>query len=183
MLRFQLCELLKIKQNVPYSLPAPVEPALEANEASSNKRNVRTVDATPNVVRIPTGSVPPLQIATNLPRKTQISDAHAKREFVRNIQQENQNFEIQARTEDVILPTPEDLTRKPDGNGKARYEIPENHITRTAAKIIGSRRELEMHEFLTAKKLHGSVTVTTDKDDAVPTIDPSGDRRHSPNDD
>lgn len=191
----QLCELLKIKQNTPYELPAPVEPAFEANEAAasfSKKQEKRPVaepadEQTPNVVKIPVGSVPPLQVAPSIPRKT-LSDAQAKREFVRTIQMENQNFEIQARNEDVILPTTSNIAlpsgANNGGNGaiKARYEIPDDYITRTARKIIGNRKELEMHEFLASKKMQGSSSTTHESEDtrAMPTIDPSGERWPSP---
>lgn len=189
---FQLCELLKIKQNLPYNLPAPVEPALEANEAaaSSSKHQERrasaTVEPTPNVVKIPAGSVPPLQLATSIPRKTQITDAQVKREFVRTIQLENQNFEIQAQSDGVILSTANHDDTKTGGNGagsRARYEIPDNYITRTAAKILGNRKELEMHEFLATKNHQGNASSPHDGNDskAMPIVDPSGDRRQSPN--
>lgn len=198
--------MLKIKQNLPYVLPAPVEPAFEANEAAastSKQRAKRTVavpaaaaavtavDETPNVVKIPVGSVPPLQITTTMPRKTQISDAHAKREFVRTIQLENQNFEIKARNEDVILPTTSSRVglRTEENNGgngtalKARYEIPDDCITRTAAKIIGNRKELEMREFLASRKSQTNTTAAHESNDAkaMPIIDPSGERQ-SPSD-
>lgn len=188
---FQLCELLKIKQTLPYNLPAPVEPALEANEAAASsskqpgRRASATVEPTPDVVKIPAGSVPPLQLVTSIPRKTQITDAQVKREFVRTIQLENQNFEIQARNDDVILSTPDNADKKTVGNcggSKARYEIPDDYITRTAAKILGNRKELEMHEFLATKNSHGNAASTQDDSRAMPIVDPSGERRQSPND-
>lgn len=186
----QLCELLKIKQNLPYDLPAPVEPALEANEAAASsskhhgRRDSATVDPTPNVVKIPAGSVPPLQLVTSIPRRTQITDAQVKREFVRTIQLENQNFEIQPRSHDVILSTASNAETMAAGN-KARYEIPDDCITRTAAKILGNRKELEMHEFLATKNNKGNASLAHNGIDsrAMPIVDPSGERRQSPNDD
>lgn len=193
--------MLKIKQNLPYELPAPVEPALEANEAaaSNSKHQVKrkadavaAVDPTPNVVRIPAGSVPPLQLATTIPRKTQITDAQVKREFVRTIQLENQNFDVQARNENVILPPTSGagsrIEANSGGNGavlKARYEIPDDYITRTAAKIIGNRKELEMREFLASRKMRGNASSSAHECNdtkAMPTVDPSGERRQSPSD-
>lgn len=184
---FQLCELLKIKQNLPYNLPAPVEPALEANEGAASygkhqeKRQAAAVEQTPNVVKIPAGSVPPLQVAQTIPHRAHISDAQVKREFVRTIQLENQNFEIQARNEDVILPTTSARAETPNGS-KARYEIPDDYITRTAAKIIGNRKELEMREFLASKKAHAASVNESNDSSPVPIVDPSGERQPSPND-
>lgn len=202
---------MKIKQNLPYDLPAPVEPALEANEAAASHSKHReksqvpagtavpvpatvAADETPHVVRIPAGSVPPLQLCTSLPHKTHISDAEVKREFVRAIQLENQNFEIQARNANAIFPVSSNMVglRADTGNGgngnvvKARYEIPDDHnITRTAAKIIGNRKELEMREILASRKNQANAdSVGPERSDAkaMPTIDPSGERRQSPTD-
>lgn len=174
---------------MPYSLPAPVEPALEANEGAASygkhqkKRTAAEVEQTPNVVKIPAGSVPPLQVAQTIPRRAHITDAQVKREFVRTIQLENQNFEIQARNEDVILPTTSSRAETPNGStNKARYEIPDDYITRTAAKIIGNRKELEMREFLASKKVHASSADESNDSSPVPIVDPSGERQPSPND-
>lgn len=188
-----MCELLKIKQNLPYNLPAPVEPALEANEGAASyskkqdKRATAVADLTPNVVRIPVGSVPPLQLSTAIQRKMQITGAQAKREFVRTIQLENENFVVQTRKEDAVMQRPPSAESSNGDKGaafKARYEIPDDYITRTAAKIIGNRKELEMHEFLPSKRVQGNASTRPERNDAktMPSINPSGERRTSPTD-
>lgn len=62
--------------------------------------------------------------------------------------------------------------------------MPENQITRVAAKIIGDRKELEMHEFMSSN-MYGQFfddDYYYDQDYVVvPSVDPSGDR-DSPND-
>lgn len=62
---------------------------------------------------------------------------------------------------------------------RSRYEMPENQITGIAAKIIGDRKELEMHEFMSGK-MYGQFFDDDYYYDqhyvVVPNIDPSGDR-------
>lgn len=201
----QLCELLKIKEKVPYNLPAPVEPALEANEAaaSNNKKQtpqkkllqhrqnqqLHSEEQTPKIVKVPTGSLPPLHLSPSNPRKQQISNAEAKREFVRTLQHEEQSFEVQAKRDGSLLHREEfneQSSRKTSNELEsaplrtARYEIPDDSITRTAAKILGNRKELEMHEFLASRKSN-IAAIDNDHTQKMPTIDPSGDRQLSPN--
>lgn len=192
-------------------MTVPVEPALEANEAAAatvkNKKTANSKnsishqqhsteegeEATPKLVKVPSGTMP-IQISASVPKKSNISAAEAKREFVLTLKQENQNFEVQAKDDgyvisgdDIILPS----TAK-GSNSNARYEIPENNLSRKAARILGSRKELEMHEFFVAHKRgqafnadsggNGEENAGADENiSKIPIIDPSGDRQPSPN--
>lgn len=185
----QLCELLKIKQTLSYSLPAPVEPAFEANEAAaivSKQENhipqkKQMEEPTPKLVKVPVGSLPPLQITASVPRKSNVSTAEAKREFVRTLKQENQSFEIQAKDDGFVLNSDDIILPANDSNTKARYEIPDVSLSRKAARILGNRKEVEMHEFLASKKVgHSSEAEGAASSSVAPIIDPPGERQSSP---
>lgn len=57
-----------------------------------------------------------------------------------------------------------------------RYEIPDDKMTRTAAKILGNRTELEMHDLHNFEELVAHEAAACD----VPIVDPPGERS-SPN--
>lgn len=169
-------------------MPAPVEPAFEANEAATsanaNSTNTRTrVDEpTPKLVKIPAGSLPPLQISAGPSKRSPITDAQAKREFVRTLQLENQTVPSVSAVEHTRNDSQSSTGSQNENNRKSNYELPENKITRTAARIIGNRKELEMHEFMSTRRSNDP-----NDDDlmvkSLPIIDPSGERQSSPNDD
>lgn len=170
-------------------LPTPVEPAFEANEAAvpSNRQNIdKTVktnetqrnravdqsfdDSTPKLVRVPIGSLPPLQIS---PSKQIISNNNRNKS--RSIDGAIQCDEI------VCIGNAGAETSSTNSTSKIRYEIPENRLSRTAALILGNRRELEMHEF-SASKIINVQNAGNDDDNnrrtpKLPEIDPSGDRQ------
>lgn len=180
----ELCELLKVKEIAPYSLPAPVERAFEANEAAASASNSSkpkqvAVEPTPKVVRIPSGSLPPLLLYETSPRHAPITDAQSRKEFVKTLQMEK-SIEAAAKYESSSPTSPESN----ENSRKSNYEIPDTGITRTAAKIIGNRKELEMHEFFSSKRI-SECEENPDESHAnsLPKIDPAGDREPSPNDD
>lgn len=137
------------------------------------------------------------------PRRRYSSEHAAKRDFVRQICNEP-NFEIVTMSSEdndfaVVKPTSLAIMTLADGSSttaavpmdtasmppirRSRYEMPENQITGIAAKIIGDRKELEMHEFMSGK-MYGQFFDDDYYYDqhyvVVPNIDPSGDR-DSPN--
>lgn len=197
---FQLCELLKTSHSVPYAVPLPVEPALEANEAAaSESASIATEPRplSPKIMHIPTDTT----ILQEPSRKSHLTQAEAKREFVRSLQNENKDFEVRVKDEATIInaskirrhsqPSP---TASAAGSStqstptrKPRYEIPDDYITRTAAKILANRKELEMHEFIAAKLQRATNNINipaTERDDIskLPIVDPSGERQSPPND-
>lgn len=198
---FQLSELLKTGHTMPYSMPVPVEPALEADEAanevlvSNSQQNSHQPRAqSPKVITIPSDAI----LQTTPPRKTYLTQAEAKREFVRSLQSETNSLETRALDAGIILSSnnmhahhthsqPSTSMVTPVSGTpirKPRYEIPDDYITRTAAKILANRKELEMHEFIAAKlnKVSNNINIQSDREDAMPIVDPSGERQSPPND-
>lgn len=180
--------MLKIKCPAPYYLPPPVEAALEANEASNSPYNQKSrsqaKEASPKTMQISFDSIPPIQISTSS-RKTHISDAEAKREFIRSLKTDH-DFEIKGQDDgldsrkcvaDPHCSSPATNINGASTHSLSRYEIPDNKITRTAAKILANRKELEMHEFMGMKKSENiSIEANRSNDNKMPIIDPSGDR-------
>lgn len=190
---------MKIKQGTPFNLPSPVEAAFEANEAAVPSNKVPTQngkitinesndDPTPRLVKVPIGSIPPLRISS-IPRNTISREAECKREIVRKLKYENEFIEVQLNPNDnnhieVVSSTKSDGL---DANGKARYEIPDISLSRTAVKILGNRKELEMHEFSASMKKarnreqQQQLLQPQDNDDKSQNIslriDPTGDRQ------
>lgn len=180
-----MCELLKIKENPPYTFPTPVEAALEANEAaiSSNRKKVdakmksnmrihaklnnqESGNETPKLVRVPPGSLPPLQISPSKQIKSNDNEKNKKIEVVVH----RDNVENVGKA-DALLKS--NLT-------KVRYEIPENSLSRTATLILSNRKELEMREFSSSLRLGDKNIVSGDNRQRIPSmpeIDPSGDRQ------
>lgn len=179
-----MCELLKIKEKLPFTLPTPVEPALEANEANegalkrqnvdkkikSNERirpkpDQQTLDeGTPKLVRVPAGSLPPLQLS---PSKQIKSNGNNKYKMY-NVDIQRDDFEYVGKIDTEV-----------NSNAKVRYEIPESSLSRTATLILGNRKELEMHEF-SYSKLGNDPNIGENSGRRIPTmpeIDPSGDRQ------
>lgn len=164
-------------------MPSPVEPALEANESAVTPKNKNvdkrshlkeqahsqlerqnSNDETPKLVRLPVGSLPPLTIS---PSKQNISI------------QKNKIYDIEIQSEDIEYVGKTGGEVNSNATSKIRYEIPENSISRTAARILGNRRELEMHEFSSSKL--ASEDGISDSGRRIPTnmpeIDPSGERQ------
>ncbi|XP_031620632.1 TBC1 domain family member 5 homolog A isoform X2 [Contarinia nasturtii] len=173
----ELCELLNVKEKLPYTLPTPVEPAFEANEAAvtPNRKHIdkktdsneqmyanlesqssETETEPPKLVRVPIGSLPPLQISPS----RQISPKF-NQEY--NVNMLYTNFEYIGKAD-----------TNSNASAKVRYEIPENRLSRTATLILGNRKELEMHEF--SSKLADNQVVGEGSRRQIPEIDPSGDR-------
>lgn len=174
---------MKIKEKVSYTLPTPVEAALEANEAAitpirkiidkrvkSNERLRTKVEqppdeSPPKLVRVPFGSLPPLQISPSKQNKIKSQP-------------------IEVRSDDFECVGKADLKENSSSISKVRYEIPENRLTRTASLILGNRKELEMHEFSSSKgsprhsidNNSSSGSGTSHRSPTLPEIDPSGDR-------
>lgn len=184
---------MKIKEGTPFNLPSPVEPAFEANEAAvpSDKvptpngkitKNESNDEPTPKLVKVPIGSIPPIRISS-IPRNTISREAECRREIVRKLKYENEFSEYQLSPYDsdhieVVLST---KSNGFDANGKARYEIPDISLSRTAVKILGNRKELEMHEFSASMKKaqqQQQQQIDVDKSPNVLwRIDPTGDRQ------
>lgn len=175
---------MKIREKPPFTLPSPVEAALEANEAalSPKRKNVDKItqsteaphaklehkvsdEAPPQLVRVPAGSLPPLQISPS-----------------RHINSNNNNnWNRHIEMADVEC---EDVGKaggelNSNATTKVRYEIPENSLSRTAARILGNKRELEMHEFSSSHLLdENGDGYSGGRVPAMPEIDPSGDRKN-----
>lgn len=188
----KLCELLKIKEKVPYTIPTPVEAALEANEAAltTNRKNaIKRTESTdrslhakngqiaaddespPKLVRVPIGSLPPIQISPTRQKTSSASDNQPK----------THPFEVHC--DDYEYVDKADPNSKSNSIARVRYEIPESKLSRTATLILGNRRELEMHEFSSSKlnfdrHIAGDGSNTSRRhSQALPEIDPSGDRQ------
>lgn len=186
--------MLRIKEKVPYTVPTPVEAALEANEAAlttnrktTKNRNESTDqplhtkngsnvhdDSPPKLVRVPIGSLPPIQV----------SPTRKKTNSVMKSSQQSKVHPFEVWCDDYVYVDKVD----PDSNSNAlmrvRYEIPESSLSRTATLILGNRKELEMHEFSSSKHnvhhhiVDGDGTNTSRRHStALPEIDPSGDRQ------
>lgn len=181
---------MKVKQNYTFSLPTPVEPAFEANEAAVHQNQSTSMhfndndNETPKLVKVPVGTIPPLQIIASIPRTNNNRDTVIRREFVQKLKNDNQNFEIQAKDDGFIMRSNDDcneqkrlLMLKCDlDDATPRYEIPDMNLSQTAVRILGNRKELEMHEF-SSKRLAAVSPVTDSKRKLkMPIIDPSGER-------
>lgn len=198
-LHLKLCELLKIKEKVPYTMPTPVEAALEANEAAlttnrnkniikrtestdlpppsqpaSQTRNGQTIvydESPPKLVRVPIGSLPPIQVSPTRQRISSAADNQLK------------THPYEERCDDFEYVDKADLDSNSDLIARVRYEIPESNLSRTATLILGTRKELEMHEFSSSKRNidhhrgDGSSSSRRRYSLSLPEIDPSGDRQ------
>lgn len=173
-------------------MPTPVEAALEANEAAvtvnrknGNKRTesidrpsssslrpkngqIDVDESPPKLVRVPIGSLPPIQVS---PTRQKTSSAS-------NNQPKTHPYEV--RCDDCEYVDKADL----DSITRIRYEIPENKLSRTATLILGNRKELEMHEFSSSKRnldhnIASDAANNTGRrhSSSLPEIDPSGDRQ------
>lgn len=122
-------------------------------------------ESPPKLVRVPAGSLPPLQLSPS-------------KQINRNNIITNNKYEIEIQTDECEDVGKVDSEQNSNTTTKVRYEIPENDLSRTAARILGNRKELEMHEFSTSR-----VVDEHQNDDnarripAIPEIDPSGDRQ------
>lgn len=163
-------------------MPSPVEPALEADEAAvlPNRKKVDkktqpderakseyqvSDEAPPKLVRVPAGSLPPLQISPS-------------KQINRNNNIKNNKYEIEIQTDTYEDVGKADCEQNSNATAKVRYEIPENSLSRTAARILGNRKELEMHEFSSSRAIDEHKTNDSSRRiPAIPEIDPSGDRK------
>lgn len=135
-------------------------------------------------------------------RKAYKSEKDSKRDFVESLKRNESEFEIVVNDDGLIdtLTTSlhSNLSSSADSSAedneynstrKSRYEIPDDHlISRKATKILGNRKEVEMHEFKTiASRPSSSSSSSGSKNQlqqqrrhsdysCVPTIDPSGER-------
>lgn len=169
-------------------MPTPVEPALEANEAneSSVALHRRSVDkkiktkterpklvqqtsdeATPKLVRVPIGSLPPLQLSPS------------KQINKNNNDKNKNNYTVDIQPDDFEYVGKVDTEANKNSITKVRYEIPESSLSRTATLILGNRKELEMHEFSTGKLANDPIVGENSgrRIPTMPEIDPSGDRK------
>lgn len=188
----KLCELLNVKEDAAALLPSPVEPALEANEITlntngNNKRSESKLpvntqptilpsasaaaiaqEVAPECIQAPHGTIP-IQANAVKPKKVD-HDARIRREFVRKLKIECDNYgnAIDANgTRRTALPN--------DQTNGARYEVPDIKLSQTAARILGNRKELEMHEFSSKSSLP-STSEAVGRKVNIPIVDPSGDR-------
>lgn len=179
--------MLKIKEKVPYALPTPVEAALEANEAAvpinkksvdkqntANERNNSKIkpefdEAPPKLVRVPIGSLPPLQVSPTK-QNTRFNQYDRLKPYASEVY-----------SNDLVYVDNADTESESNSTAKVRYEIPENGLSRTAVLILGNRKVLEMHEFSSSKKSLDDITGSSNgngknRNRKLPEIDPSGDR-------
>lgn len=182
---------MKIKERVPYTLPTPVEAALEANEAALTTTRKTAIQRTesmdqplhtkngsivddespPKLVRVPIGSLPPIQVS---PTRKKTSDTS----------QQSKTHPFEVRCDDYEYVDKADPISNSNSVMRVRYEIPESNLSRTATLILGNRKELEMHEFSSSKLgvqhhlVDGDGNNTSRRHSrALPEIDPSGDRQ------
>lgn len=181
---------------MPYVPLAPVDRAFEVNEPSKkiHGENTKIKNVTKPV--LPHHSSFP---ATNQQRKTYKSEKDSKRDFVKTLK-ENE-FEIVVNDEGIVDTLPNALANLSSSDSseenevttarKSRYEIPDDHlISRKATKILGNRKEVEMHEFKVISESSNPISRPINENvqrrhsdyACLPVIDPSGDR-NSPIDD
>lgn len=184
---------MKIKERVPYTLPTPVEAALEANEAALtttrktaikrtestdqplHTKNGSTVDdeSPPQLVRVPIGSLPPIQVSPTR-KKTNSASNHS---------QQSKIHAFEVRCDEYEYVDKADPVSNCSSVMRVRYEIPESDLSRTATLILGNRKELEMHVFSSKHNSHHHIVDDDGKNTsrrrsrALPEIDPSGDRQ------
>lgn len=169
--------MLNIKEKLSYTLPTPVEPAFEANEAAvapnrkqiDKKTNIKEPKSQaetepPQLVRVPTGSLPPLQISPSKQKNSNVRN----RKY--DIETNYINFEYVGEAD-----TAPNSNVATNSNATVRYEIPENRLSRTATLILGNRKELEMHEFSTSRLAKNDIVGddTSRHTTNIPDIDPT----------
>lgn len=189
----KLCELLNVKEDSALPLPTPVEPALEANELAINTNgnkttpqsnpvaatqsnvatgisNNVTASTVPKCVQAPSGTVP-IHMDASKPMRKIDQDARIRREFVRKLKIECDNYGIAAGISESNRASG---SSDNDATYNFRYEVPDINLSNTAVRILGNRKELEMHEF--SKKSSIPQSTTGGRPVSIPIIDPSGDR-------
>lgn len=139
-------------------------------------------------------------VAKSVSRKAQNTDHQSKKNFVEALQRSDNEFEIVVNDDGIVdtLSGNLQLRSSPDSSDsettnatppgpRSRYEIPDDHLmSRKATKILGDRKEVEMHEF---RRKHSSSSSSGElSGDAlrrrshsrdflsVPDVDPSGER-------
>lgn len=204
----ELCSLLRVKSSV-HAPPAPVERAFEVNEPSTTSDQMKQRSSV-NVSQLHQGRAPssslPATSNAQKTRKNYRSQLEAKRdiaEMMRHHNNTDNDFEIVVKDDAGTIETfssynvrlsssssPDcsdtDQCGTADRAGRphrSRYEIPDDHLmSRKATKILGDRKEVEMHEF--NRKLAVAADLTVDHRHRclsrdllnVPDVDPSGDR-------
>lgn len=191
--------MLRIKTNVPYAPPAPVERAFEVSEPPTDV-------SSPSLARnqfqpvIKATTIQP--VSKSISRKVHNTEHQSKKNFVEALQRSDNEFEIVVNDDGIVdtLPANLQLRSSPDSSDtdttnvptygiagrRSRYEIPDDHLmSRKATKILGDRKEVEMHEFRRKRstsssslELTGDVSRRSHSRDflSVPDVDPSGDR-------
>lgn len=194
-----MCSLLRIKTNLPCVPPVPVERAFEVSEpaAKASSPSPSTNHFQP---KLKTSTIPVAQAPNRNVRKT---EHQSKKKFVEALQRSDNEFEIVVNDDGILDILPGNLQHRssPDSsdtettnaplNGaigrRSRYEIPDDHLmSRKATKILGDRREVEMHEFRRKQRSSSSSSLELTGDVSrriysrdflsVPDVDPSGER-------
>lgn len=192
----ELCSLLKVKPSSSHTTTLPVECAFEVNEPASESassepsRFIRSSLPNPSLTFSPAPVIPPAT-TNRIYRRSEGDDA--RRSFVQQVQRaDNNEFEISVSPTGVLDPLAYDeiLYTSPavdaaqmDGNESsssssgARYEIPDDGqlMSRKATKILGDRKEVEMHEFNSKMAREANRL----RSGGEPMVDPPCDR-HSP---
>lgn len=201
----QLCSLLRIKTKLPYAPPVPVERAFEVSEPAAHVSS-----PPPPRNQFQPNKATPLQpvAAQSQIRKVRNTEHQSKKNFVEALQRSDNEYEIVVNDDGVvdILPGNQQLRSSSDSSDteptnalqygmagrRSRYEIPDDHLmSRKATKILGDRKEVEMHEFRrklssssSSMELTGEVARRSHSRDflSVPDVDPSGERDSPIND-
>lgn len=141
-------------------------------------------------------------VAQSQSRKANKTEHQSKKNFVEALQRSDNEFEIVVNDDGIVDTLSGNLqlrsssdssdteTTNAPSNGlvgrRSRYEIPDDHLmSRKATKILGDRKEVEMHEF--RRQLSSSSSSLEPTCDiirrshsrdflSVPNVDPSGER-------
>lgn len=190
--------MLRIKTNLPYAPPAPVERAFEVSEPTAE---VSSPPPSRNQFQPKSKATTIQPVASqSLSRKVHNTEHQSKKNFVEALQRSDNDFEIVVNDDGIVdtLPGNLQLRSSPDSSDtetinapplaahRSRYEIPDDHLmSRKATKILGDRKEVEMHEFRrklssssSSCELTGDVSRRSHNRDllSVPDVDPSGER-------
>lgn len=190
--------MLQVKRDTGFNRALPVERAFEVNEPQFSEAQ-STANRTPPILPTVTASVtaPSFVPPSGSRRVHRRSEGeNARRTFVQQIRRadDGNDFEFVvseagvvdtlAYDEIIYTTADDDATTQKDADRcglSARYEIPDDgrHMSRMASKILGDRKEVEMHEFnarLKTLRADDDPLRTNVGDASNPVVDPSHER-------
>lgn len=158
------------QQHAVNTIPAATTTATATASAATTPTIARTVA---DCVPAPSGTIP-IQVNASRQANKIDHDARIRREFVRKLKIECDNYGTGMGANGINVRASAQNEKDDAANG-ARYEVPEMNLSQTAVRIIGDRKELEMHEF-SAKVPMPQSAYTVGRTVNIPIVDPSGDR-------